>query len=114
MGVHLLHNHQLIGDIGLHFLEGNDQIEIGFTIDPKFQRKGYAQEAVSAVIRLMFNDYGKHRIIASVDPQNQKSINLLEKLGFKKEGCFRKSVFIDGQWVDDCIYAVLREEWNRW
>jgi RimJ/RimL family protein N-acetyltransferase len=112
MAICLLSNNQLIGDIGLHFLENNNQVELGYTIDPHFQGKGFALEAVSSVIGFIFSDLGKHRVVASVDPKNLKSISLLNKLGFSREAYFRKSIFMDGEWLDDCFYALLKEEWN--
>jgi RimJ/RimL family protein N-acetyltransferase len=102
----------LIGDIGIHFLEDNAQIEIGYTLAPSYQGQGYAIEALKAVINYLFFDLKKHRISASVDPNNTKSIRLLEKLGMRKEGRFIKSYRMGDMWVDDCIYAMLEEEWK--
>jgi RimJ/RimL family protein N-acetyltransferase len=67
---------------------------------------------VSAVVNYLFTDLGKHRIIASIDPRNTRSVKLLERLGMRKEAHFVKSVMIDGKWCDDCIYAILSEEWE--
>jgi len=102
---------KLIGDIGVHFLEDDEQTEIGYTLNPDFQGLGYAKEAVTAVISYLFMVLGKHRIIASVDPDNEKSISLLERIGMRKEAHFVKSINFNGIWSDDCIYALLREEW---
>ena len=102
----------LVGDIGVHFLEDDAQTEIGYTISPDYQGQGYGTEAVSAVVNYLFTDLGKHRIIASIDPRNTRSVKLLERLGMRKEAHFVKSVMIDGKWCDDCIYAILSEEWE--
>lgn len=102
----------LIGDIGLHFIDHeNKQVEIGFTLDKKYQGNGYAMESIEKVLDYLFIDLGKHRVIASVDPGNVKSLKLLEKLGFRKEAHFKKSIFLHGKWVDDVIFAMLKEEW---
>ncbi|WP_126650580.1 GNAT family N-acetyltransferase [Chryseobacterium aureum] len=102
----------VIGDIGVHFIgEENVQAEFGITINTSFQGKGYASEAIKAVIDHLFNDLHKHRITASVDPDNTPSIQLMERIGLRKEGHFVKSLFWKNNWVDDVIYAVLREEW---
>lgn len=106
-------NNKLIGDIGIHFLEDDAQVEVGYTIAPSFQGHGYATEALSAVIQYLFSVLRKHRVIASVDPNNKRSIRLLGKLGMRKEAHFIKSLKISGKWVDDCIYAILNEEWNK-
>jgi len=101
----------LIGDMGLHFLEDGAQMEIGYTLAPVYQGQGYASEAVKAVIDYLFLVSKKHRITASVDPENRKSINLLKKLGFRQEAHFIKSYLIRGEWCDDIVYAMLEEEW---
>lgn len=103
----------MIGDIGVHFLaDAKDQVELGITFSSKFQKKGYAQEALRAVIDYCFRDLNKHRIIASIDPRNIPSATLFDRLGFRQEAHFVKSLWWKGEWVDDLIYAVLREEWN--
>ena len=106
---------KLIGDIGVHFLETeteNKQVEIGYTLNPKFQNKGYAAEALHEIIDYLFTSLNKHRITASVDPMNERSIHLIEKLGFRREAHFKKSLFFHGEWVDDLVYALLAEDWR--
>ncbi len=101
---------RLIGDIGIHFLDDGCQVELGYTISPDYQGRGYAREAVQAVIDFLFFSLGKHRITASVDPGNLSSIKLLEKMGFRKEAHFVKSYLMDNEWCDDCVYALLGED----
>lgn len=111
LGIHLKEEKKLIGDLGLHFLPDGDQVEIGYTLDPCYQGKGYAGEALNEILKYLFEKLQKHRVTASVDPLNEKSIRLLERLGFRKEAYFFKGLFYEGAWVDDVIYAMLREEW---
>ena len=59
----------------------------------------------------MFSELGKRRIIASIDPRNESSIRLVERLKFRKEAHFKESILINGEWVDDLVYAVLKDEW---
>ena len=107
-------SNQLIGDIGIHFFDNeNQQVEIGCTLHKTFQGKGYATEALTAVIDYLFNELKKHRIIASVDPRNTPSIAMMERLGFRKEAHFKKSLLINNEWVDDMVYATLRNEWRN-
>lgn len=107
----LRENGRMIGDIGMHFLD-DEQTEIGYTLSPEYQRKGYAAEAVYAVMGYLFGTLGKHRIIASVDPDNSRSMALLERLGFRKEAHFHESIREGRKWLDDCIYAMLKYEWD--
>jgi RimJ/RimL family protein N-acetyltransferase len=102
---------QLLGDIAIHFLtDAPQQVELGFTISSKCQRQGYATEAVQGLLQYLFQDCEKHRVTASVDPRNHASLALLQKVGFKQEAHFRKSLWFKGEWVDDIIYAILRSE----
>lgn len=102
----------MIGDIGIHFMDDDYQVEMGYTLSPEYQGNGYAVEAVKGVINYTFSDLKKHRITASVDPDNIKSIRLLERIGFRKEAHFIKSFRMDDLWYDDCIYAILEDEWK--
>lgn len=101
----------LIGDVGIHFLD-EYQSEVGYSLSPIYQGKGYAIEAVRTVVNYLFSELKKHRVTASVDPDNVPSIRLLEKLGFRKEAHFIKSFRMEDRWADDCIYAILEEEWK--
>ena len=106
----------LIGDIGIHFLETdpeNMQAEIGYTLDKNYRGRGYVTEALTEIIDYLINDLNKHRIIASIDPTNSDSIRLIERLGFRKEAHFIKSLFFHGEWVDDLIYVILAKEWKN-
>lgn len=105
---------KLIGDLGIHFLDSDQmQTEIGCTLNKNEHGKGYATEALKETIHYLFNKLNKHRIITSIDPENTKSIQLVERLGFRKEAHFRKSLLIDGKWVDDLVYAMLKEDWDN-
>ena len=101
----------VIGDIGIHFID-DYQSEIGCTLSKHKQGKGVATETLHAVITYLFKALNKHRIIASIAPENTGSIKLVKRLGFRKEGHFRKSILTDGKWVDDIVYAILKEEWK--
>jgi RimJ/RimL family protein N-acetyltransferase len=114
LGIIIKDTCEFIGDIGIHFMdEDNLQVEIGYTLSLENQGKGYATEAITSVINYLFNNLEKHRICASVDPSNIKSIQLLGRIGMRKEAHFKKSLWFNDEWTDDIIYAVLEEEWIR-
>ena len=104
-------NSKIIGDLGIHFIE-DQQAEVGCTLSKEYHGKGYATEALKSVINYLFSQLNKHRIIASIDPDNISSIGLVERLGFRKEAHFKESLFLNGEWVDDIVYAILQKEWN--
>lgn len=102
----------LLGDIGIHFFGSeNLQCEIGFTLDKHQQGKGFATETVKATIDYLFLELNKHRVSTSIDPDNERSIALVKRLGLRKEGHFKQSYRMNDQWCDDVIYAVLKSEW---
>lgn len=103
----------LIGDMGIVFTgHENMQAEIGCTLNKDFQGKGYATEALTAMVNYLFTSLKKHRVIASIDPRNTPSIRLIERLGFRKEAHFKESYFLHGEWLDDIIYAMLDKNWS--
>ena len=105
----------LLGDLGVRFLPPDArQVELGVTLAPRHQGRGYATEALSGLLDHLFGALGKHRVFASVDPGNAPCRALLERVGMRQEAHFRRSLFIRGEWVDDVVYAVLGSEWaNR-
>jgi RimJ/RimL family protein N-acetyltransferase len=103
----------LVGDIGVHFSRGESrEVEIGFSLAPEHQGRGYATEAVRGLLGHLFRTSGKHRVTASVDPRNHKSLALLERVGMRREAHFRQSLWFKGEWVDDIIFAMLESEWD--
>lgn len=87
------------------------QFEIGFTLNWLQHGKGFAAEALTETLNFLFLELDKHRVTASIDPRNEKSIKLVERLGFRKEAHFRKSLLINNEWVDDLVYAMLKDDW---
>ncbi len=95
-----------------HFISAGET-EIGYFVVPGERRKGYVSEAITIMIDYLFLSKHIVRIQAKADSENIASWRALEKAGFKREGLIRKSVFIRGKWRDDCIYSILREEWEE-
>jgi RimJ/RimL family protein N-acetyltransferase len=90
---------------------GSLPVELGCTLNFNQHGKGFATEALAEILNLLFQKLNKHRVIASIDPRNEKSIRLVERLGMRKEAHFRKSLWMNNEWVDDLVYAILKEDW---
>ena len=104
---------EIIGDMGIHFIDDEGkQVELGITLNKKFHNQGFANEAMTGIIDHLFNKLDKHRIIGSLDPANTSSIKLLKKLNFRQEAHFKESLFLNGIWVDDIVFALLKKEWK--
>jgi RimJ/RimL family protein N-acetyltransferase len=102
----------LIGDCAIRFHEQDSRLgEIGMTISPDNQRKGFGKEAVIAILRLLFSIDGFHRIAETVDAENVASIRLLKSVGFREEGHFIQNIFFKGDWGSEYQFAMLKSEW---
>ena len=90
----------------------NEKGSIGYVVHPEFAGKGYAYEATKTLIDFVFANLVVRRITATIDPRNERSIALAEKLGFKWEVTFEGDEFIKDEWVDTSIYTLLRKNWK--
>jgi RimJ/RimL family protein N-acetyltransferase len=113
IAIELKENRNLIGDCAIHTLpQDTNQVEIGFTINPMYQNKGFGTEAIKCLLGYIFNVLNKHRVIAITDVRNQNSIKLLEKIGMRKEGHFIKNAWYKEEYTDEYLFAMLKEEWK--
>ncbi len=113
LAVRLRESSVLVGDLGMHFVADEPrQVEVGFTIAPAFQSRGFATEAVTGSLDHLFGDLRKHRVFASVDPRNTPCLSLLQRIGMRQEAHFRESLWFNGEWADDLVFAILASEWN--
>lgn len=75
---------RLVGDIGIHPPDDEEGVvEIGYTISPEFQGRGYASEAASALVRYSFEVLGAEVARAWADRENVSSIRVAEKIGMR-------------------------------
>lgn len=79
---------------------------LGYKLDESYMGQGYMTEALTEGIRIIFQDYGLHRIEANIMPSNAPSLNLIKKLGFEEEGLAKQYLKINGKW-EDHIHMVL-------
>ena len=87
--------------------------EIGFALAHAQWGRGYASEAVRALLDHAFDTLELHRIEADVDPRNQSSLRLVERFGFEREGYARERYHIDGDVFDSVLYGLLRRDDRR-
>lgn len=71
-----------IGGGGFKGVPSDGEVEVGYSIVPRFQRQGFASEGVSALIAWAFAHDGVERIVAQTLPESTASQGLLRKLGF--------------------------------
>lgn len=81
-------------------------------IGQKWQGQGLMYEALTVAIRYMQRTQHIHRIMANYMPHNQRSGNLLARLGFEKEGYAKDYLLIDGEWRDHVLTALTTRDWT--
>lgn len=90
---------------------------VGWQFNGRYEGKGYASEAAKAYLTFLFNEKDARRIYAYVEDTNIRSQKLCERLGMRKEGCFKEFISFtkneDGtqRYEDTIQYAVLKMEW---
>ena len=85
--------------------------EIGWSMHPDHEGRGYMTEAASAVLDLAFRGLGVHRLFARLDPRNASSAALCRRLGMRLEATFLEDIWFKGEWGDTAMYALLDREW---
>jgi len=89
------------------------QVELGWVLDPAQTGRGYATEAVRALIRYCFDELGARRVVANCFLDNERSWLLMERVGMRRElHARRDALHRSGRWLDSLGYAILREEFN--
>jgi [ribosomal protein S5]-alanine N-acetyltransferase len=84
--------------------------ELGYMLDRHEWGQGLAREAVHAVLAFAFGPMQIHRMEADVDPENEASMRLLERLGFSREGYLRERWFTYGAWRDSVVFGLLARD----
>lgn len=90
----------------------HERAEIGFAISHERWAQGLGSEAVRALVTFAFDSLLLHRLEADVDPRNERSLRLLDRLGFQREGQLRERYFLNGERQDAVVMGLLQREWG--
>lgn len=78
---------RLVGSVGFHGPPNEDGlVEIGYHVEPGFRRRGFATEAVRALLDWAAREHGTRRFRASIAPANVASLAVIARLGFRLAG----------------------------
>jgi ribosomal-protein-alanine N-acetyltransferase len=93
--------------------------QIGYWVDERFAGRGIIPTAVALATDYCFDVLRLHRIEIAIRPENEKSLRVVAKLGFRPEGLRPRYLHIDGDWRDHLVFALNAEEvsgglMNRW
>jgi diamine N-acetyltransferase len=104
------HRGQTIGYVDLFDFDPQQRrAGVGILIGDKRERnKGYASEALMLLCRYSFEVLNIHQLFCHIDNNNEASLNLFEKAGFKKCGLLKDWILFDGQWRDVNMLQLLR------
>ena len=86
---------------------------VGYYAFSPLAGSGYMTEGFALALDFAFGPLELHRVEANVQPANTRSIALVERLGFAREGYSRRYVKVAGRWRDHVRFAMLAEDWPR-
>ena len=103
-----------VGSINTHSCNRqNGTFSYGVAVRQEHQGSGYASEAIRLLLNYFFLELGYRKCTVYVYAFNPASIRLHEKLGFTAEGRLRKQIYTNGEYHDELIFGLLREEFNK-
>jgi [ribosomal protein S5]-alanine N-acetyltransferase len=87
--------------------------EWGYSLTTPFQGRGIMPRALHQLLLDLFGRTRLHRIEARTAIGNLRSQRVLERLGFQREGLLRAYFQLHGEWVDNYLYGLVKEDWQR-
>lgn len=104
----------VVGELSVHLTSEGRTAEVGYSLAAGHWGKGYAVEALEALVEYLFEQLGVTRVFGMLHPDNPASAVVLERTGFLFEGHTRSSFWKDGECSDDLIYGMIRSDWEAW
>ncbi len=90
----------------------NMRAELGYCLGSAYWSQGYMREALAALIGFSFGTLRLRRLEADVDPRNENSLRILDKLGFQREGLLRERWNVGDEIQDTAFLGLLAKEWR--
>jgi len=91
----------------------NGTFRYGVEIGREHWGQGFATEAICLILRYYFRELRYQKVTVGVYAFNEGSVKLHEKLGFQQEGRMRRMIYSNGEYHDEYILGMLREEFER-
>lgn len=105
---------KMVGTCGFtSFNCSSDSAEVGYVLNPSYWGLGIATEALLRVMRFGFEELKLHRIEAKFIQGNDRSLQVMKKVGMTFEGTCREGMLIKGVYQNIGICSILESEWNE-
>jgi len=105
---------KLIGVTGLTYINWkNRNAELSFYLGDRRGNTAIEDDAVQMILDYGFNELSLHRIWVEVYEFNERTIKMLERNGFKKEGTIRHAVWRERKWWNSYLYSMLQSEFSK-
>jgi len=109
----IIEENKVIGIIGFRSTDkANHKTEIGYWLAQDKQGKGFVTKSCQSLLTLAFTTMNMNRVMIKCAVNNNKSIAIPKRLGFKFEGIERSGEFLNGKYVDLEVYSFLKQEWK--
>lgn len=113
LGIELAQSGSLVGTCTLFGISAQcRRAELGYMLSSAVWGRGLMHEALRGFLGHAFAELDLHRVEADTDPRNERSMRLLERLGFVREGYFRERWIVGDEVSDSAMYGLLRRDWN--
>lgn len=108
-------NNSIVGFISLTGIEREpyQRARLGYGVFEQYAKAGYMSFGLKSVIQFAFENLGLHRLEADIQPDNEPSKRLVEKIGFTCEGISLGFIKINGKWEDHQRWKLTLEEWGK-
>lgn len=115
LAICLKENNLYIGNVYMTDIDEHNQSCVSHILigDKGYWGKGVATEAYRIALEYMFNERNIYRVMAIVLENNKASLNLHKKIGYQIEGLMRNSIYKNGQWQNQYILSLLKNEFEK-
>lgn len=113
--IETIEDEKYIGGCGINNLDWKNSIAtVGIFIgDKNYWGKGYGTDAMQVLMRFIFEQMNINKIKLHVYSFNERAIKSYKKCGFSAEGVLRQEIYRNGEYHDEYIMGILREEYER-
>lgn len=102
---------EFIGTISYYDFQPRFSATIGIVIKKEFWGTGVAFDAQETLLKFLFLELGIRVVRIWTQSGNERAVKLAQKSGFRISGKIRKAIFLKGEFFDNLIVDLLREEY---